>query len=223
MYTRVIQMAHIYDLLSQILTSGSIVIECGGHTGVDTRKLCELVPDGAVYCIEAVPVLFDRLNQTLKPHFANLHLSNVALSDTSKDISFFVDMNEAGDCGASSVLPCTDGFLKNYIKKETEITVPGVTLDSFCDGIPEPVIDLLWLDIEGYEYTVLNASTSALSSIKYIYTEVNFQEFRQGGCLYTDIHNLLTQHGFEQVAKWEQGASWGAWQGNVLYRNTAFI
>jgi len=211
----------IYDYLLDILPVTGIVIECGGHLGTDTTALCKLVPDGVVHCVEASPSMFRHIEQTLVPAHLNLQLHNCALADKNSRIKFFVDKNVSGDGGASSALQSTEAFLANYIKNEDEIEVDGVTLDAFWTSIYTPEIDLLWLDIEGFEYKVLVAATESLRHIKYIYTEVNFQQFRRDGCVFDDINTLLTKNGFVLIDKWAQGANWGEWQGNVLYRNAS--
>ena len=80
-------------------------------------------------------------------------------------------------------------------------------------------IDFLWLDVEGFEYYILNNSKNILNKINYIYTEVNFQEFRKNGKLYNDVKNLLLENNFTELYKWEQGGEWRSWQGNILFKN----
>jgi hypothetical protein len=80
-------------------------------------------------------------------------------------------------------------------------------------------IDFLWLNVEGFEYYILNNSIDILNKINYIYTEVNFQKFRKDTKLYDDIKNLLLENNFIELNKWEQGGEWGTWQGNILFKN----
>jgi hypothetical protein len=77
-------------------------------------------------------------------------------------------------------------------------------------------IDFFWLDTEGYEYYILQHAP--LDKIKYIYTEINYQEFRKGTSKYDDINNLLTSNGFEQIFIEPNGCDeLGKWQANSLY------
>ena len=39
------------------------IIECGGHLGTDTIKLCNLFDEGTVYCIEANKQLYENLKK----------------------------------------------------------------------------------------------------------------------------------------------------------------
>lgn len=207
----------IYSVLDTF-NKNSVIIECGGHMGIDTARLCEQFKDGTVYCIEANPTLHRRLKDTLG-HLPNLKLYHNALSNVNGMIDFYVDCNKEGDGGASSLLEASDGYLKNYIKEEHKIQVPSVTMMKFMETNQITKVDLLWLDVEGFEYYIIENSLEALKNFTYIYTEVNFQEFRKNGKLYHDIYQLLTTNGFEQINKWEQGSEWGRWQGNVLFKN----
>jgi FkbM family methyltransferase len=210
----------IYSILDTF-SKDSIIIECGGHMGFDTARLCSQFKDGMVYCIEANPTLHARLQNTLG-HLPNLTLHHAALSNVNGVIDFYVDCNKEGDGGASSLLEASDGYLKNYIKEEKKIQVPSVTMIKFMEMNQISKVNLLWLDVEGFEYYILENSLEALKNIAYIYSEVNFHKFRKNGKLYHDIYQLLTTNGFEEVNKWEQGSEWGTWQGNVLFKNKRY-
>jgi FkbM family methyltransferase len=208
-------MSNIYDIINK-LDDNLIVIECGGHIGNDTIQLCKKFKNGIIYCIEGNINLYNNLN---KLEYKNLKLFNCLLSDKTGISDFFIDSNPEGDAGASSILPSTDGYLINYIKKEIKISVESITLTDFMKNNNLNKIDFLWLDIEGFEYYILNNSKNILNKINYIYTEVNFQEFRKDTKLYDDIKNLLLENNFIELNKWEQGAEWGSWQGNILFKN----
>lgn len=214
----IIKMNNIYDFLED--KNFHTIIECGGHLGKDTVRMCNIFSNANIYCIEANNYLCDKLKLI---NIKNLKIFNYALSTENKDVSFFLDCNKDGDMGASSLLQSNDFFLKNHIKNEQEIVVKGITLSEFMKLNNIDTIDFLWMDIEGYEYYVLNSSIEILKNIKYIYTEVNFQEFRKNMKLYEDIKKLMNDNNFEEINKWTQGDVWGKWQGNVLFRNKTQI
>jgi FkbM family methyltransferase len=195
------------------------IIECGGHLGTDTIKLCNLFNEGTVYCIEANKQLYENLK---KINNKNLKIFNNALHTKNEPVTFYLDCNENGDNGASSLLKSNDFYLKDHIKCEKQIVVNGITLNKFMSMNNINTVDLLWLDIEGYEYYILESISETLKNIKYIYTEVNFQEFRKKTKMYDDIKKLLANYNFEEINKWEQGDAWGKWQGNVLFRNNNY-
>ncbi len=210
-------MNNIYKILSN-LEKNLVILECGGHIGQDTIKLCEMFNKGKIYTIEANPILFNNLKK-IKEQYNNLYVFNYALSDKIGTQNFYIDENPIGDAGASSLLESSEGYLINYIKKERCISVNSITLKEFMDINLIKKIDFMWLDVEGYEYYILNSSIDVLNKIDMIYLEVNFQEFRKNTYLYEDIKKLLENNNFKEINKWEQGAEWGTWQGNVLFKN----
>jgi len=211
-------MKDIYDFL-QLQNDNFNIIECGGHLGNDTLKLANIFKNGVIYCIEANIKLY---NELIKNINNNIKIFNYYLSDKSGYSEFYIDSNSDGDSGASSILESTDNYLKNYIKKEDKIIIQSITLEDFMKSNNLDKVDLLWLDVEGFEYYILNNAVNILKNIKYIYTEVNLQEFRKNGKLYDDIKSLLVNNNFIEIYKWEQGAEWGHWQGNVLFKNNNF-
>ena len=206
----------IYQILSK-LSFESNIIECGGHLGTDTFELSKIFNNATIHCLEANPELYNNLVKNNK--YNNLKLYNLALSNKNEPTSFYIDKNPSGDAGASSILQASAFYLNDQIKKEEKITVDGIKLCDFCNKQNISHVDLLWLDIEGFEYYVLEESKDFLKNIKYIYTEVNFQEFRKNTKLYGDIKKLLNDNNFEEINHWTQGDEWGKWQGNILFRN----
>jgi len=211
-------MNNIYDILKDKLNSKSIIIECGGHLGTDTIKLSKIFNKGIIYCIEANINLYDKLKVKFN-QINNIKLFNFALSNKNKIIDFYIDNNKDGDNGASSLLKCSDFYLKDYIKEEIKIKVQGMTLYNFLNKNKIQKVNLLWLDVEGFEYYIIQNSINCLKNIEYIYTEVNFQEFRKEIKLYDDIKKLLLENNFKEINKWTQGGKFGEWQANILFKN----
>lgn len=209
----------IYSNLQQIFQNSPItIIECGGHRGSDTQKLATMFPNAVIHTLEANPQLYTKYLQPLSLN-PNIRVYNIGLAASNTQLPFFIDCNQEGDSGASSLLHATSGYLKDYIKEEKEILVPCTTLEKFMTINEIKKVDLLWLDIEGFEYYVLETLKPKNCQVAYVYTEVNFNKFRVGGKLYADIVELMTNLGFVEIAQWTQGGEWGTWQGNVLFKN----
>lgn len=60
-------------------------------------------------------------------------------------------------------------------------------------------IDLLKLDVQGYELEVLRGSEEVLSRVAWIYTEAQFQDLYAGGPTFTDTFTFLNARGFDLV------------------------
>lgn len=110
--------------------------------------------------------------------------------------------------------PC---YLRDHIKDEHEIVVLTKNLGNFIAELDQQ-IDLIWLDVEGYEYYILETIGHVVDKINAIYVEVNFCVFREQHKTYEQITDLLRSYGFCEYWHESQGsANFGEWQGNVLY------
>jgi len=213
-------MQSIYDYLKGNNLDIHTIIECGGHTGTDTEKLLKQFPDATIHCVEANVTLFNQYLSPLAERYDNLAIYNIGFAGTNGSMIFYVDTDPKGDAGASSLLRANPrGGLCHLYHIEKPIEINCVTLEKFLSDQTIDRVNLLWLDIEQYEYEVLKAcSPTILDKIDFIYLEVNYQQFRQNGKLYKDIYELL-QNRFTEEAKYSQGSPSFTWQANVLFKN----
>jgi hypothetical protein len=96
------------------------------------------------------------------------------------------------------------------------LTVSTQTLDSWAQraGI-QP--DMLWLDMQGYELSCLQASPAVLSGVSVIHTEVFLTEQYACAPLYHEVRDWLGRQGFAPIVEridWDTG-------GNVLLARVA--
>jgi hypothetical protein len=73
------------------------------------------------------------------------------------------------------------------------IRVPVETLDSL---IPRQPVDLLKIDVEGFELMVLHGSCDTLSRTRAIYFEAWDQHFTRYAYCFADLFDFLLLHGF---------------------------
>jgi len=186
--------------------ASKVALECGALDFSDTRVLANHFQ--TVLSFEANPDA--RVPSDLPSHVL---VELQALSTFTGSVSFFRDENPLGNSGASSLLPASPFFLNDYIKKETEMSVPCTSLRASLDKHKLSHAHFFWLDMEGYELDFLRGTD--LTGVEYIYTEVNFQEFRKGGCVYKTLKAFLDEKGFEEEHKWVRDDTW---TGDVLFK-----
>lgn len=181
------------------LPKNPIIIEAGTASGYDTENFCKRFPDGKIFGFEPIPLLFQQTLERTK-NYNNCSLENKALSiktGTSKMIVSNID----GEISESSSLLAPKEHLNYYkhIKFDQEITVETINLDEFVALKKINKIDLLWLDLQGYESFVFNSSPNALSITDYIVTEVNHFEHYDGCMLWDELKSLLIKNNFECI------------------------
>lgn len=127
----------------------------------------------------------------------NLVIHPIALGDGSEQTLYINN-----DPGTTSLLPLNSEFLKLFddlrnIEPRTTETLTTQSLDSVLDG--EDHIDLLKLDVQGFELEILKHATNVLKNTRAIHCEVSFSPMYKGQCLFEDIAKFLKGSGWEFI------------------------
>jgi len=208
-----------YDLIKEIVSPNDIILEAGGFNGKDTVRLAQIVPEGKVISFEPNPSRYAELVSKTK-HLPNVHAYPFALGEKNGSAIFYVCHGAQNDPiyeGASSLLPPSESMKINY--QGPRIEVSCYVLDDWCRENNENKIDFMWLDLEGYELQVLKNASRILNTVKAIYVENNFYEFRKGMTQYGELRKFLEKNGFQLLS---HGYFRGC-QGNAIFvRNNLF-
>jgi FkbM family methyltransferase len=190
-----------------------IIIDAGAHIGIDSIKFAKARPGATIYSLEPVEKIFEQLikNTAKYPQITPL---KIGLSDKSGKAVINVS-NGTSDASSSILKP--KGHLQDHptVKFDTEETIEVLSLDSFFEMWDLKRVDLLWMDLQGFEPFVLRASINALSRVKMIHTEVSFTETYEGVELFPSLNSFMTNVGFKLVEVNKDFAD----MGNALYLN----
>lgn len=199
------------SIIRQYLPTNPIIIDCGAHDGADSIELASIL-GGQIHAFEPVPSLFNRLLGRTKT-FKNIFCYNVALSDETGDQYFFV--SEGGSDASSSLLEPKEHLLDHPDTVfSNKIKVHAVKLDDWAIQKNLIKVDMLWLDMQGFELQMLQASKNILDSVSVIHTEVSTKETYKGVIQYKEYKDFLEKKGF-QVKIEAIPAGWD--MGNVLF------
>lgn len=181
--------------IRRFLPKRPVVVEAGAHTGTDTVAMATAWRDATIYALEPVPHIYEQLASRTKPH-ENVVAQRVALAATTGMLTMHVSSG-ASD-GSSSLLAPADHLIHHPDVLFTEtIQVPTVTLDDWAARQGIGRVDLLWLDAQGAELSILKAGTTVLESVSAAYLEVSLTQTYVGAPLYEEVRAWMDERDFE--------------------------
>ena len=193
------------------LNDDSVIIEAGAASGTDTLWFSQTFPKGRIFAFEPLGVSYDKTVSRVS-NCDNVEVYNVALGPTESTEELYVSSNKV----SSSLLKPT-GHIQFHprISFENKSTVRTINLDNFLKDQQVEQVDLMWLDMQGYEHTALSHSPETLSKTRYLYSEVSLKEMYANSVLYNEFKSWLKERGFKVLHEflyWED-------MGNVLFYN----
>ena len=198
--------------IKKLLPRNPVIIDCGSHIGVDSIHFAKLIPSSKIHSFEAAPSIFDKLKNNVKK-FKNINCYPLALSNENGKASFFIS---SGDSDGSSSLLEPSAHLQSHpsVFFSNKIMVDTITLDDWAFKNNIASVDLLWLDMQGFEMQMLQASSKILKTVKVIHAEVSLIETYKGVAPYLKFKTWLESVGFQMI---EEALPIGTDMGNVLF------
>jgi len=158
-------------LLKYVNYKNGFYIDCGANDGVNqsTTWYFEKYLNWNGILIEPIPNVFNELkkNRSKNNYFYNTALTN--FNYNSKTIKFIFNKE---DTLTGSIFSSNQ-----YLKKTQTIEVKATTLDQIIKkNKSSKLIDLFSLDVEGYEFEVLNGINYDDTKFKFFLIETEFPE-----------------------------------------------
>jgi FkbM family methyltransferase len=176
------------------------VFDVGANEGQSAREFLRHFPTARIFSFEPTPATFRQLSQFALTQ-PRIKAVNVALGKTSGKAEFnenaFHQTNSlllASPRGEEYLGPAVTDFQR---KIEVELT----TLDEFCRKESVEEIDLLKLDVQGFELSVLKGARHLLATRKVgcLVLEVSFIPLYENQGTFHDLTTLLTGHQYDLV------------------------
>lgn len=156
-----------------------LIFDIGFNVGEFTQTCFNKYPKCSVIAVEANP----NLTQHTSPHFFTNYnftlLNNLVSNKEGEQIDFYVSPQATGVSTASTEFMQNSRFTKgsknveaNSIKWAPPIKVESITIDSMVERYGMP--DLIKIDVEGYEFTVLSGLTQKVKDICFEWHEEEF-------------------------------------------------
>lgn len=182
-----------------------VAVDVGAHFGETARRVAASFPGARVHCFEPIPTSFRRLERAVAG------LDAVCVQAALSDEPGTVEMG----LGESS-------FSSGFGAAGTRIDVRVDTLDAYVAQAAIESVELLKVDVEGHEPSVLRGATGLLATgrIEHVLCECEFvhrPDEPHGD--FAEIVRILLPHGFRVVSFYTGGVDGLGWRwGDVLFR-----
>lgn len=201
--------------IARYLPEASVMVEAGAYDGGDTLRMLRQWPAATVYAFEPVPQLYNRLTANTQG-LPNVHPQRLALGDRDGTaVMHLSSMHTAPRevSGSSSLLePLEHTREFPHVGFSGTTTVQVVTLDSWAASAGVERIDFCWLDLQGMELAVLQASPEVVGGLRAVCMEVSRKELYSGAPGHREVLSWMKSRGF-RVAIDRTAATYG----NVLF------
>ncbi len=166
--------------VAQIMPSDGVVFDVGANQGRWAKAVKDSAPGAQVHCFEISPKTFANL-QTAMGGAGDVRLNNFGLSDKADEIQF---RDYGTNHGGNTLIqdPC---YVHN--KPVEMVSAKVVTGAEYCKEQDVAKIDLLKIDVEGWEYFVLKGFEQMIADkkIKIVQFEYGYNQ--------ADVHTLMRE------------------------------
>lgn len=195
------------------------ICEVGARYGDESIKLSQLFPTAKILSFECNPITVPMCYKKLQGH-TNIKFFPFGLGSEEKSFPFYSYMID--NDGASSLY-------KRIDFNQTQRYTGDIQLRKLCDVVREekiPFLDLLCMDVQGYELQVLKGCDDFLQKIKYIIMEepkpiintlflpANCHSKYIGAPTSAEIKKFMTANNFTEIVRISENAI----EDNVMYK-----
>ncbi|HVY64184.1 MAG TPA: FkbM family methyltransferase [Gammaproteobacteria bacterium] len=138
-----------------------VILDVGAHIGDTVARYRSLFSDAYIHAFEPFPGSFDRLAMTIGRD-PRTYLHRLALTDREGAVSLNVNRSDATNSILASDGRAAFFWGEQKLTTETRIDVSASTLDGFASRQRVDHIDVLKIDVQGAEFSVLQGANETL-------------------------------------------------------------
>jgi len=167
-----------------------VIFDVGANVGQTLNGLVKYFPNASIYCFEPVQSSFTELTKNYGAH------SNVAFSRTAlgKEVgTSHIDLHENSEL---NTLVINQPRVNDLTGVKESIFID--TINNFCSSQNIPSIDILKMDVQGWEMEVLKGASSLIlnENIRCIFAEVGFRKADNDMQQFSELNDFLVENGF---------------------------
>ena len=159
-------------------SSSPLIIDCGANMGVSVLFFSKNYPNAKIYAFEPDSTVLPFIEKNIKTYaLNNVILSPKAVWNEETELTFYTDNGLGGRIGME-------------YENQKPVFVSTVRLKDLLNQ----EVDMLKIDIEGAEYTVIKDCEEFLSNVKHIFLE--YHSFYDDSQHLDEILNIFKRQGF---------------------------
>ncbi|MFN0188030.1 MAG: FkbM family methyltransferase [Bacteroidia bacterium] len=176
-----------------------VLFDIGSNIGETLLNFAKLTGEkGKVYGFEPVPHTYGKCSNNIALNrFNNVSVSQIALSNKEETL-FFQEPNNNNSGGVFMNKSNTPGSYK----------VEGITLDAYVERVGIKVLDLIKVDVEGFETNVLKGASETCKKFRpKLFVEVDDVNLKSQGSSADELIKLISSYGY-RISKIDAAAAW---------------
>jgi len=198
----------ILRVLGEHIKNNAIIIDVGSHHGETINLMLRNFDIKEIHGFEASPINFNILKKKIDKKNKKILINIIGLGKI-KEVKTFNQVKES----SSSTFNKLNTDSKYYKKKNRilsllnskifykEIDVNVMRLDEYLMKVSMPIIDLLKIDTEGFEFNVLKGAGEYIKKINIIYFEHHYDNMIIKNYKFGDINDYLIRNNFKKIFK----------------------
>ncbi len=200
----------IYSILHQIKKANDInyILDLGCRDGSEAIQFSNAFPNAKIISVEANPNQIETIKSNIRD-YPNIQIFNFGASNKEEELDF--NISSTVNVGNSSFLKKT-GDYDHYenMAFHDPIKVKTKRLDNFLKELQIPQVDILWMDIQGFEGKAMEGLGEYVKKIKILYSEITYKEMYKDQLLFDKFDFNMLKNGFYCVYRdYKHGDFWG--------------
>lgn len=174
--------------------SDPVIIDGGAHRGGSVAAFSRFAPQAEFHCFEPDPMLAEELSGTFAGK-TNVRVVKAALGEVKDRATFNINASRP----TNSLLSPGDALqpdLQSLCQLVEQVEVDIFTIDDYCEAQALGQVDIIKLDLQGYDYKALLGAKSTLWGTRVVLVEVLFVEIYKGCNLFPDVLRLMGECGY---------------------------
>lgn len=200
----------IYSVIDAVKKTNDIkyILNLGCRDGCEAVQFSTIFPNAKIISVEANPNQIEIIKSNIKD-YQNIQIFNFGASDEDTELDF--NVSSTVNVGNSSFLK-PNGAYNNYesMAFHTPIKVKTKRLDNFLKEQQIPQIDILFMDIQGFEGKAVQGLGDYIRNVKILYSEITYKEMYKDQILFDKFDYYMLNKGFHCIYRdYKHGDFWG--------------